>query len=1006
MSAGPLLPMRFRYPVALATLCFAVPLGTPLLRAADPTALASAATGTIVGRIFNTSTQEYLSAAEVRIAGTSLVAITESDGTYRLAGVPAGIATLTVRYTGTRAEPVSLQVSPGATAMRDIEVRSATDATEVLKLGAFVVSTEREGNAKAIMEQRNSMNLTNSVSSDYFGDVAEGNVGEFLKNMPGVDLEYVGPDSRGPRLRGLDPEYVGVSVDGMRMASGDASQGVSGGARSFSFDQVSVNSIDRIEVNYTVSADQDANAPAGTINLKTKRAFDRKGRRIAWQANVMANSDNFDFRRSYGPGDTKTHKFRPGGIFEYSDVFFNNRLGVVLNLSESNQYALQWRVNHTYNTVPTAADLRGRVLTGVALLQQPKLSERFTPTLTVDYKAMPSLVLSLSAMYNWYDTFFDGRTANFTATGRNVVTGDGLTQFSFSNGSLALSQNSSRKIVRTRTVTPKFEYRQGGLLVDGALNYSISTNQYQALQREGPVNTPTNALTGIGVQFQRSSLTEVDWKLQQTTGRDFADLGGFTNPRVNEEARFADDEIYQGQINARYTLPVRLPTWIKVGAKVTEEYHRFRNPNAAYTYRYDGPGGGTTGSFAQVAFPDYRWELGHGVSVNSLSGRPPTFPNRKLLGAQFWSNPEYFTDISTPANFFTAFIANSASVRERFTSGYAMSETRISKLQLRAGLRWEDTALSSREFQARTPGEVRAAGYAVAAANGRATTTPGLVYQFMSLPRVNVKSGYDDLFPSAAAKYNITESLQAHVGVSATIKRPSFADVGGVWIFNETAQTVTAPNTNLRPERSKNVTGRLAYYFEPVGSVAVTAFQTEMRDSIVDLEFPASAFGYEDDPLYSTYTFISVGNRPGTTRLRGVTFEYSQALSFLPGVLKGLNISASYTRTYASVIRGGMVPHMLGGSLSYRHKRLSLGISGKWTDDTPYPGTGTVVVYRKERTMFDLNGAYQFTPKTSAFFQVRNVFNVPEYRYQIDPSIITQHVTFGTILTFGIKGTF
>ncbi|HEY1109440.1 MAG TPA: TonB-dependent receptor, partial [Opitutaceae bacterium] len=190
------------------------------------------------------------------------------------------------------------------------------------------------------------------------------------------------------------------------------------------------------------------------------------------------------------------------------------------------------------------------------------------------------------------------------------------------------------------------------------------------------------------------------------------------------------------------------------------------------------------------------------------------------------------------------------------------------------------------------------------------------------------------------------------------------------------------------------------------GSVALTAFQTEMRDSIVDLEYPASAFGYEDDPLYSTYTFVSVGNRPGTTRLRGVTFEYSQALSFLPGMLKGLNVSASYTRTYASAIRGGMVPHMLGGSLSYRHKRLSLGVSGKWTDDTPYPGTGTVVVYRKERTMFDLNGAYQFTPKTSAFLQVRNIFNVPEYRYQIDPSIITQHVTFGAILTFGIKGTF
>jgi TonB-dependent receptor len=416
-----------------------------------PTFAAQAsATGTLAGRVLNLTTRDYVSAAEVRVQGTNLVANTESDGSYRLPGVPAGLALVTVTYTGSTTERASIQVEPGRTATLDFELKSATfgapgaQDADILKLGAFVVSTEREGNAKAIMEQRNSMNLTNSVSSDFFGDVAEGNVGEFLKNMPGVDIEYVGPDSRGPRLRGLDPQYIGVSVDGFKMASGDASQGAGAGARSFSFDQVSVNSIDRIEVNYTSSADQDANAPAGTINLKTKRAFERKGRRIGWQVNVMANADNLDLRRSYGPADKKTYKYRPGGILEYSDQFFKNRLGVVLNLSESNQYALQWRMNYTYNTVATAADPRPRVITGVAFLQQPKFSERFTPTITLDFKATDHLVLSLSAMYNYYDTVFDGRTANFTAGNRAAVTGDGLTSFNFTNASLALSQTEDR----------------------------------------------------------------------------------------------------------------------------------------------------------------------------------------------------------------------------------------------------------------------------------------------------------------------------------------------------------------------------------------------------------------------------------------------------------------------------------------------------------------------------------------------------------------------------------
>ena len=39
-----------------------------------------------------------------------------------------------------------------------------------------------------------------------------------------------------------------------------------------------------------------------------------------------------------------------------------------------------------------------------------------------------------------------------------------------------------------------------------------------------------------------------------------------------------------------------------------------------------------SGNFGQVAFPDYRWQLGY-ADVASLSGQPPTFPNRMYLGA-------------------------------------------------------------------------------------------------------------------------------------------------------------------------------------------------------------------------------------------------------------------------------------------------------------------------------------------------------------------------------------
>jgi TonB-dependent receptor len=993
-------PLR---PLAHAALVFLL-VGAPRLHAADT------ATGTVAGRVLNPATGDYVGSAEIRIAGTELMVSSEADGFFRLSGVPAGPQRLTVSYTGARRVDLPVEIRAGEVTTRDVELVSAGTATpgEAVKLDAFVIRSEREGNAKAIMEQRRSMNLTNSVSSDFFGDVAEGSVGEFLKNVPGVDVDYVGPDARGPRLRGLDPQYVGVSVDGMKLASADGSQGTAGGARSFSFDQVSVNSVDRIEINYTSSADMDADAPAGTINLKTKRAFERKGRRLSWQAHLMANGDNFTPRREYGPSDFRTHKFRPGAILEYSDVFLNQRLGLVLNISESSQYVVQSRVDHTYNAAPTAADPRPRVIGGVTFISNPRLTERFTPSLTLDYKATPSLVLSLSAMYNYFDAFIDNRQATFTFPGgRAAIGGDGLNHFSVGNGgaSFALSTNHEHKYAQTRTVSPKFEYRRGAWQVDGGMHYTVSSNQYVALPRVGPQTVPTAALTGLSVQLSRSGLREVDWRLTQTGGRDLADLANYTNPRIGDDMRFAEQEIWQGQLNAKYVTAWRLPTWFKVGAKATEDYHRFRNPNPYLTWRYDGPGGGATGSFASLAFPENVWGLANGASVSSLSGRPPTFPNRTELGRLFRERPDYFTHLATPANYFSAFIDSPSYIKETQLAGYGLAHTRIRRLQLQAGIRWEDTQFASREFDARSAAEVRAAGFPVTAANGRATTVPGLTYQFMSQPKRTEKSGYDHLFPSASAKYSLAENLQAHIGYSSTISRPALGNLGGVWVFNETEQTVTVPNPALLPERSKNLSGRVAYYFEPVGSAAVTAFQNDISNSVVTAEFPSSQFGYEDDPLYSTYRFISVGNRAGTTRVRGVTLEYSQALSFLPGALKGLNLSGSYTRTYASARKAAMVPRMLGGTVSYQYRRVALSVSGKWTDATPMSATGTIT-YRKARTMIDLNGSFRLGARLSVFTQVRNLFDIPDYRYQIDPIYLTQHIAVGTFYTFGIKGVF
>src|SRR5690606_18952148 len=161
-----------------------------------------------------------------------------------------------------------------------------------------------------------------------------------------------------PRLGGMDGQYVGVSFDGMRSASADANRGGGAASRATSFEGFSITSIDSIEINWTASPENDADSPAGVVNMKTKRAFDRKGRRIGYNFGLNFNGDEFTFKKTYGPADYKEEKWKPNWTFDYSESFFNNRFGILVSASETYSFAEQLISGIGYNTAPTAADPR------------------------------------------------------------------------------------------------------------------------------------------------------------------------------------------------------------------------------------------------------------------------------------------------------------------------------------------------------------------------------------------------------------------------------------------------------------------------------------------------------------------------------------------------------------------------------------------------------------------------------------------------------------------------
>src|SRR5687767_1339604 len=301
------------FPFALSLLALAA-IGTPAHGQ-------GAASGTISGRVLNAGTGEYLRNANVTVVGTALATTAEAGGNYSLGGVPTGTQRVRFEFAGLDAKEETVNVAPGQTLVLDVSLTSAAYDKNVVQLGAFVVASEREGNAKAIMEQKNSIEAKRVLATDTFGSISEGNVGEFMKYLPGVMIDYVEADARSVSLGGLDPKYTSVTLDGAPLASsGMAAASGTGANRAFEFEQMSINSIETVELSRTPQPENPGSALAGVVNLRSKGAFDRAGRLIGLRAGFAFNSmSGQPWKKQPGWDDEDHYRLQPNFGIDYSD---------------------------------------------------------------------------------------------------------------------------------------------------------------------------------------------------------------------------------------------------------------------------------------------------------------------------------------------------------------------------------------------------------------------------------------------------------------------------------------------------------------------------------------------------------------------------------------------------------------------------------------------------------------------------------------------------------------
>jgi TonB-dependent receptor len=978
-----------RLPTALFFLAFGALFNAAALQAQ----VQSQGVGTIEGRIYNPASREYVPNAEVTLTGASQRVYSDDSGVFRFFDVPAGQAELTVFYSGYN----TIRTSVNVVAVRTVECEisltggeagtpdSKDDATVIME--RFVVSAEREGDAKAIMEQRSALNIANSIATDVYGDIPDGNIGEFLKHMPGMDLETnLHGDIVAVRIGGLNPEYGAVTMDGMNIASANANDA---DVRAFNFEQFTIDSIESVEVSKTISANVPASAPAGTINLKPRRSFNRKGRQVVIQTSLTAGEGDWNLRKTYGPDDNLHFRVRPTVRLAYSDVFFKNRLGVVLTLNQSSIYSSSGYSTLYYNYL--ANDPDPLVASYFTLYSESRITDRLNASLSMDFKATRNLIFSLSLVTNRTTLNTTQRNVAFTspgdgATGRaKLVPGDDpMTSFTTTGRGVNVAPALIHKEGEGYAVQPKFEWRLGRLLLDGRFSLSQSKSWYDPLSQLGSVRQQGSRLAdGISYTAERSSPMKGDWKITQTGGPDISEATGFAGGGVGatsgniivDDGRRALTKMktgdIQGKINTRWPVPIE---W-NIGVRVDQEEREYENTSDANVYAYTGPGSGR-GALAEYNSPFEFNTKATGAKITSISGDNIFMPDLIGIGHLYLAHPEWFTNDLTLGRFENAYINSNRGMKETVWAGFLMGTAQIRRLTVRAGLRWEGTWTEAHEPDALTPQEVRDAGHPISA--GKATTIEGLQYQFLSKPFRKRTANYDHLFPSMVLKYNIISNLDGQVGYARTIRRPAPNHIAGVWVIHDddtghSNPYITTGNIRLKPEEADSLAARVAYYFKPAGFFAVTLTQRDIRNLHETTWLTAEEFG-NTDPLYEDYDFWTTSNVGSPIRIRGLELECRQSLAF---ILKGLRFRANYTRAYcADRVLLGISPHTINTGLSYARGRLSINVNTIWRDNTYTNNTSMTRWYRHRQT-FDFDASIKLTRYLTLSVAGRNITSEP-----------------------------
>ncbi len=589
------------------------------------------------------SDKQVLPGATIVIEDLHTGVTSDINGFYTLTNLKPGTYHVKVSYVGYEAKTYTIRVSGNATE-RNFELSESAMLSEVVVNGAFY------GQRKALQVQKENMGVTNVVSADQVGKFPDSNIGDALKRINGVNVQYDQGEARFGQVRGTSADLTSVTINGNRLPSAE------GDTRNVQLDLIPADMIQTIELNKVVTSDMDGDAIGGEINLVTKNTPSNR----VLNFNIGSGYSWISGKPLWDLGATLGNRF------------LDDKLGVMLaasyqyNPGGSDNTEFEYEEDDDKNVVLKEAQVRQYYVT----------RERQSYSLALDYKFNPLHKISFKGIYNrradWENRYrVSYKKLSSAAKKQNVVVE--------TKAGSANNKNARLELQQTMDFALDGEHMFGNLKVDWTASYSRATEE-----------RPNERYASYKYTYNKKEKDYIDFS------EDFKDVGE-RQPYYSKDLPSLDDSHWQlyklnnanqdivenewkGRLN--FTLPLtqgKYGNTLKFGAKNTS---KDKTRTKSY-FEYDAN---------EVLGDDWRSLTSNQIRENFMPGSQypigTPFITIKQLGSIDFSKFEGTEDFMEEAGNYK--------IREQITAGYLRFDQKLGKrLSATLGLRLERTDLKT-----------------------------------------------------------------------------------------------------------------------------------------------------------------------------------------------------------------------------------------------------------------------------------------------------------------------